>query len=62
MLCDVTREDGIRCGETALIHSIKYRVERDYANEFRHILRQTVYEIKCPRCGMRRQVEHYDNE
>src|SRR5688572_32952036 len=60
LTCANPRADGSRCGETALVHVVHY-VYRPAGEQGwmggEHELSETQYEIDCPRCGHRTQIE-----
>jgi hypothetical protein len=53
--CDALRPDGRPCGESALVHRIDYVRPGDSAPGQRGL--QTQYDIECPRCGRRTQIQ-----
>jgi hypothetical protein len=61
--CDNPRADGAVCGENALIYRIHYVLVKEEAigqDEPTHVLKETRYQISCPRCGRRTQTEKHD--
>jgi hypothetical protein len=62
MICANLRADGASCGETALVHVVHYvyrpaEVSEGFAAN--HKLTESHYEIVCPRCGRRTQIEKH---
>jgi hypothetical protein len=57
--CDSLRSNGGSCGAPALIHQVHYRYEAgpDWMPDVERILTEIHYDISCPRCGYRTQVE-----
>ncbi|RIK76582.1 MAG: hypothetical protein DCC67_13705 [Planctomycetota bacterium] len=59
--CDGRDPAGRRCGAEALIRRIDYRYTTEVdilQGEARQVLHETHYEVDCPVCGLRTQVEH----
>jgi hypothetical protein len=63
ILCDAHDAQGRVCGATAEVRQVHYKyvphLDRQRA-EFQQVLSETHYEIDCPRCGWRTQVETVD--
>jgi hypothetical protein len=62
VLCDAAKADGGRCGARAVV--IKAENEFDILmyhgpGGLRYSLRELRYEIECPNCGRRMQVERF---
>ena len=58
--CDGRNYGGMFCGATAILQRIDYRhgaILDEGSTAYRHILRETRYQIICPKCGPRVQVE-----
>jgi hypothetical protein len=58
--CDSQGAEGPPCGADALVHLVHYvysREQKPGQPAASHVLRETRYEIDCPRCGRRTQVE-----
>lgn len=61
--CDNLRADGTVCGENALIHRIHYVLAKGHdsgQDEPTYALKETRYQISCPRCGRRTRIERHD--
>jgi hypothetical protein len=60
VICDAIRPGGHRCGERAIVLKAQYfydtRPHRGPGG-YQHTLRETHYEIECPHCGRRTQIE-----
>jgi hypothetical protein len=59
VICESRAADAALCGETALVHVVHYvyGLEPDAGREAsKHVLRETRYDIECPRCGRRTQI------
>jgi hypothetical protein len=63
ILCDGTRADGARCGQSArlLVTRYIYGLAADEHGKPIQALRETRYETQCKDCGIRTQVvrHHY---
>lgn len=59
-ICDGRDHRGVYCGATAILQRIDYRhgaILDEGSAAYRHILREIRYQIICPKCGPRVQVE-----
>lgn len=57
--CDSQGAERPRCGADALVHLVHYVYgleQKPGQSTASHVLRETRYEIQCPRCGRRTQV------
>jgi hypothetical protein len=62
--CENLRAREAPCGESALVHMIHYVYSSEPAEDGAstdHILRETHFDIECPRCGRRTQIEVHDS-
>jgi hypothetical protein len=60
LICDGRDSEGRVCGATAEVRKVHYRYvpQRVGRNgDIEQVLSETHYEIDCPRCGWRTQVE-----
>jgi hypothetical protein len=60
IVCNGGASRGRRCGAEAEIRQVHYRyvTEADHSSgELRQVLYETHYDIDCPTCGRRTQVE-----
>jgi hypothetical protein len=58
--CTAGQTWGRTCGAEAAVRQVHYRyvTETDWtAGELRQVLSETHYDIECPHCGRRTQVE-----
>jgi hypothetical protein len=58
--CDASDAKGHPCGETAAVHEVHYKYAPTiYRRPFNldRVLVEIRYDIDCPRCGYRTQVE-----
>ena len=60
ILCNARDAEGRVCGATAEVRQVHYKyvphLDRP-RGQFEQVLSETHYEIDCPRCGWRTQVE-----
>ena len=56
--CDADLGDGKRCQEMAMVLGIHYHygTRPGVATPTVHYLRETHYQIRCPKCGERTQI------
>jgi hypothetical protein len=59
IICDSRLSQAARCGETALVRAVSYVYERERYSPA-PVLREAQFQIDCPRCGQRTQVERFD--
>jgi hypothetical protein len=60
IVCTSDLLSGRVCGETAIVHNVHYLYDRASwpgAETDEFVLRATIYQITCPRCGDREQFE-----
>jgi len=56
--CDSRDSEGRLCGATAEVRRIHYKyVPQVFRGEVEQVLSETHYDIECPRCGWRTQIE-----
>jgi hypothetical protein len=63
VLCNNVRDDGVVCGENALVHMVHYIYDMQQkrgAADVTHVLRAISYDIECPRCGRWEQLVNCD--
>jgi len=63
IICDNRVRDSARCGETALVRCISYVYSREAdagSVAAGPVLREAHYQINCPRCGQRKQIERFE--
>ena len=63
IICAAVKPDGSACGELAVIRKTRYQFDTlplyDQPGGMQHELRETHYDIDCPRCGPRTQSEKH---
>jgi hypothetical protein len=57
--CDSHASQSARCGETALVRAVSYVYARERESAA-PVLREAHYQIDCPRCGQRTQIERFE--
>jgi hypothetical protein len=60
VICNSIMPSGASCGERAVVLKAHYLYDtRVYQGPggYQHTLRETHYEIECPHCGRRTQIE-----
>jgi hypothetical protein len=60
ILCDGRDANGRPCGAEAEVRRVHYKYVSEFKRPFgdvQQVLSETQYEIECPRCGWRTQVE-----
>jgi hypothetical protein len=58
--CEAPAGDGQRCGAEALVRRVHYRYTATLnrqLGEVQQVLSEAIYEINCPHCGWRTQVQ-----
>jgi phage terminase large subunit GpA-like protein len=63
IICENRFSDSARCGETALVRGVRYVYARTTGSDVESaqpVLREAHFQIECPRCGERQQVERFD--
>jgi hypothetical protein len=62
IICDNMRPTAAPCGETALVHGVRYiyAPAGAGASAAAPVLREAQFLIDCPRCGKRTQIERYE--
>jgi hypothetical protein len=60
VVCNARKPGGTWCGETAVVHQARYEFDTDLYGSpggIQHRVTKAVYEIECPKCGRRTQIE-----
>jgi hypothetical protein len=63
--CDSLDPSGVPCGAEALVERVHYMYvteQESSTGDLRRVLSEMHYEIRCPRCGPRTQVEKAEIE
>ena len=58
--CDARDSQGRPCGAIALVTKVHYKYvphRTGSSGEVEQVLEETHYDIECPKCGPRRQVQ-----
>ena len=64
IVCNAQKPGGTWCGQPAIVHKAEYELDTggyDSPSGIRYTLRTAVYEIECPACGRRTQVERAEH-
>jgi hypothetical protein len=63
VVCNARNAAGTWCGQTAVVHSAQYEFATDLYGSpggIQHTLKSAIYEIECPNCGRRTQIEKHE--
>jgi len=61
VICNSVKPDGSVCGQPAIVHNARYEYQTKlyghHSGQISHQLKASHYDIECPDCGHRVQVE-----